>query len=188
MRATDNTRPSANQATEAYIAKAQASHRAVCTALRAVLPHALDAGDALQALKGRAGQYGAWGGVLRQCGIPERTAQVYMKLARGRAVLEANPQRAADLSLRGALALLRDRNRTKPSTRHHTGSTSGLGKTLTKVLRTALSLQSAAGKDEVVPGAVNSLNVILSKLAATGLDLHSVEIVIAVKEANKRAA
>lgn len=68
-----------------------------------------------------------------------------------------------------------------------TASTSKLTDTLTKSLRTALSLQSAAhNKDALAPGVVGALNGILNKLAAEGLDLHDVDIV--VPNAPKRAA
>jgi hypothetical protein len=62
--------------------------------LKAVLPH------------------GAWLPWLRDhCnGISERTAQGYMKLAGNRTFIEANPQRVADLSIRGAMRSIRTRS------------------------------------------------------------------------------
>jgi hypothetical protein len=84
----------------------RASHQAVCNAAHNILRQAITAGEALFKLKKSVG-HGEWGYYLRRhCELGERTAQVYMRLAEHRAKLEANPQRAADLSLRGALKLI----------------------------------------------------------------------------------
>jgi hypothetical protein len=82
------------------------SHQAVRNAAHNILREAITAGEALLKLKASV-SHGEWGHYLRRhCELGERTAQVYMRLAEHRAELEANPQRAADLSLRGALRLI----------------------------------------------------------------------------------
>jgi hypothetical protein len=71
-----------------------------------LIEHMLVAGDALIAAKAVAG-HGTWLLWLREkCDLSERQAQKYMTIARGRAVLEANPTRGADLTLTAALKLL----------------------------------------------------------------------------------
>jgi hypothetical protein len=82
------------------------SHQAVRNAAYNILREAITAGEALLKLKESVG-HGEWGHYLRRhCELGERTAQVYMRLAEHRAELDANPQRAADLSLRGALKFI----------------------------------------------------------------------------------
>ena len=71
------------------------------------LTAAMDAGDVLIAAKEKLLEHGSFlSWVKRECSIGERQAENYMRLARGRAELGANPNRASDLSLRGALRLL----------------------------------------------------------------------------------
>jgi hypothetical protein len=43
---------------------------------------------------------------LKSCAVPERTAQAYMRLARNREKIEANPQTTADLTIDAALRSL----------------------------------------------------------------------------------
>jgi len=88
-------------------------HEATVLGLRFALEHAMAAGDALlkakAALKEKYG-HGHWLSWLKhQCNnLSERTARNYMAIAAGRTtVLEANRQRVADLSVRGALDLLK---------------------------------------------------------------------------------
>jgi hypothetical protein len=95
------------------------AHAAAGNTAQNFLEHILTAGDGLIEARKQVkhGEWGAW--LKRECALPERdlserTAQAYMQIARGRAALEANPQRAADLSLRGALRLLQP---PKPSPR-----------------------------------------------------------------------
>jgi ParB family chromosome partitioning protein len=86
------------------------AHRASARALRASVWHALGAGRLLIAAKA-ALPHGAWRARhAANVDCAERTAQLYMRLARDRAALaEMNPQRVADLwdaSLRDAVRLL----------------------------------------------------------------------------------
>jgi hypothetical protein len=83
------------------------AHAAVAISARHVFEHAMAAGDALLAAKAALphGQWRQW--LDRHCRLSERHAQRYMLLARKRAILETNPTRVADLSVRGALRLLK---------------------------------------------------------------------------------
>lgn len=84
----------------------RAAHLAVCSAAQSIVREAITAGAALLKLK-KLVNHGEFGHYLRRhCELGERTAQIYMQLAQHREVFEANPQRAADLSLRGALRLI----------------------------------------------------------------------------------
>src|SRR6266849_265246 len=81
-------------------------HNAYVAAVKKSAEHAMAAGDALIEAKAQL-KHGEWLPWLKgHCEISERTAQVYMRLARNRSEIEANPQRVADLSLRGAASLL----------------------------------------------------------------------------------
>ena len=84
-----------------------AAHRACEAAGRAAVRHAVDAGRLLLAAKA-ALPHGGWLPWLRaELECSERTAQLYMRLARGWPVLAGeNPQRVADVSLREAARLL----------------------------------------------------------------------------------
>jgi hypothetical protein len=91
---------------EALIEAVKVAHQAVCNASRNVLSQAIIAGTALLKLK-KLIKHGEWRHYLqRHCELSERSAQAYMRIAEHRELLEANPQRAADLSLRGALKLI----------------------------------------------------------------------------------
>jgi Protein of unknown function (DUF3102) len=83
------------------------AHVAVGHAARNVLEHAMAAGDALHAAKKQVkhGQWLAW--LKRQCDLSDRQAERYMTLAAARQELTANSTRVSDLSLRGALQLLK---------------------------------------------------------------------------------
>jgi hypothetical protein len=97
----------------------RAAHTAVGHAARNVLEHAIIAGEALIKAQDQL-EHGQWLPWLKQhCDLSERHAQRYMTLATHRLDLEANPTRVSDLSLRGALRLLKppspQRNRATPS-------------------------------------------------------------------------
>jgi hypothetical protein len=80
-----------------------AAETVITEAQQHALQHALAAGDALLAAREKV----TWGWeqwVRRECRIKLRSAQVYMQLARGRAVLQA--QSSAPLSIAAALRIL----------------------------------------------------------------------------------
>src|SRR5262245_32261201 len=62
------------------------AHAAAKTALSEAEGHMADAGDRLNEAKALVG-HGGWLPWLEECGIPVRTAQRYMRLARERAML-----------------------------------------------------------------------------------------------------
>jgi hypothetical protein len=73
------------------------------------LVHAIEAGGALLEAKEQM-NHGEWPPWLRDhCEMSESTAQVYMRLAKYKDEVLANPQRAADMSIRAALDALRAR-------------------------------------------------------------------------------
>lgn len=81
-------------------------HRAAETALRSGLEHALEAGRLLMEAKGRC-QHGTWGGWLEEhFEGSERTARVYMQVAKRWPEIQAKRQHVADLTFRDALKLL----------------------------------------------------------------------------------
>lgn len=85
------------------VEKINAEHHACEAAARSSVKHAIRCGEML-AEKKAALKHGEWLPWLEQnFEGSERTAQTYMKLHRERTALEANPQHAADLSLRDAL-------------------------------------------------------------------------------------
>jgi hypothetical protein len=87
-------------------ARIKVEHAACVAAVKKSAEHAMAAGDALTEAKAQL-KHGEWLPWLKShCEISERTAQVYMRLARKRAEIETNPQHAADLSLRAAEAWL----------------------------------------------------------------------------------
>jgi DUF3102 family protein len=85
------------------------AHLAFGQAAEGALAHALRAGETLIAAKNQLGHRRWLPWLKGHCGLPERTAQDYMRLAHGRSELERNPQHAADLSLRAALKLINSR-------------------------------------------------------------------------------
>lgn len=90
------------------------SHCQVARAAADVLKYALACGDLLIAAKSHVphGQWLPW--LRRDCDVGERAANAYMQLARKRRVFEANPQRAGDLTLRGALRLISKKTNSAP--------------------------------------------------------------------------
>jgi hypothetical protein len=80
-------------------------HRAVHSAGAALLHHAMAAGDALITAQAKvAGNWKLW--LRENCFLGVRTALIYVRLARHRAVIEAELGRVGDLSLRAALRLI----------------------------------------------------------------------------------
>jgi len=90
-------------------------HRACVQALRAGLAHAIRAGELLIEAKAAVahGEWLPW--LSSHFEGSERTAQAYMRVARGATELaEGNPQRVADFTYREALAALAPRAPVRP--------------------------------------------------------------------------
>ncbi len=88
-------------------ARIRTEHEAVSVALKDSVRHAIAAGEALIEAKEQL-KHGEWLPWLREhCTISERTAQLYMRCAKGRAVIEEQIRSGvADLSLNEAAAVL----------------------------------------------------------------------------------
>lgn len=86
--------------------KINQEHRLCEQSMREGLAHAINAGNLLIEAKSLC-PHGTWGDWLQDnCEVSERTAQAYMRVARGLPMLEAKAQRVADLSFRDAVKLL----------------------------------------------------------------------------------
>ena len=83
----------------------KAEHIAAAGALKCSLGHAMAAGDILIEAKEQL-KHGHWLPWLQSCGISERAAQRYIRLARNRRTIEAKSDNVSDLSVSGALAML----------------------------------------------------------------------------------
>jgi hypothetical protein len=109
VRAQDGINIAASNSLADLAARIRAEHEAASHALKESVRHAIAAGELLIEAKGRL-DHGRWLPWLKDhCAISERTAQLYMRVARNRAEIEAeiaNPQRIADLTLSEAAALL----------------------------------------------------------------------------------
>jgi hypothetical protein len=97
-------------------------HAAIGAAFKRALVPAIAAGEALNEAKGLVG-HGQWLSWLEgNCQIAERTAQLYMKLASGKSVLESKSANLADLTLSEAVKLI-----DPPSTPASTPNGNGAG-------------------------------------------------------------
>jgi hypothetical protein len=97
--------------------------RGVALAATGLIMNALAAGEALLVAKEKI-PHGGWLKWLKaECDLSEDRAERYMRLARGRAVLEANSARMRNLSLAGALQLLPKTARSSSSSRSSTKKT-----------------------------------------------------------------
>jgi hypothetical protein len=88
-------------------ARIRAEHEATSTALRNSVEHAMAAGDLLIEAKTQLkhGQWLPW--LAEHCAMSERTAQLYMRIAKNRATIEMNIRSGvADLTLGQAAALM----------------------------------------------------------------------------------
>jgi hypothetical protein len=87
-------------------ARIKIEHEATAVALKRSVEHAMAAGNLLIEAKAQVphGQWLPW--LKANCSIPERTAQLYMRLAQRRPELEAKSASLADLTLEGATRLL----------------------------------------------------------------------------------
>lgn len=83
-----------------------AEHNECLAAMRKSLQHALAAGDMLIEAKGLVahGQWLPW--LADNCGIPKRTAQLYMRLAKHRELIEAKSADVALLTIQAAVELI----------------------------------------------------------------------------------
>jgi hypothetical protein len=88
-------------------ARIRIEHEATADSLRRSIEHAMTAGDLLIEAKAQV-KHGEWLPWLDEhCGMAERTAQLYMRIAKGREVIESKIRSGvADLSLNQAAALL----------------------------------------------------------------------------------
>lgn len=100
----------ASNSLAALAARIRAEHEAYGHALKRGLEHAIAAGKLLQQAKDRLDQHGAWLPWLKKhVGIPERTCQRYMHLAKHAPALPAllaKSATVADLTMRQAIELL----------------------------------------------------------------------------------
>jgi hypothetical protein len=86
-------------------ARIRSSHEAMRQILHTAVKRAMDTGDMLLEAKAQLG-HGEWMPWLRDhCTLPQRTANLYMRLAKGRAVIEASGD-IAGLTLNAAARLL----------------------------------------------------------------------------------
>ncbi len=83
-------------------ARIKAEHEAISESVRDSVARAIVVGELLIEAKAQL-DHGQWLPWLSHCGVPARTAQTYMELAR----LDPNAQRVADLPLRRAVLHLR---------------------------------------------------------------------------------
>jgi hypothetical protein len=89
-------------------ARINEAYEALASAQKGTLEYAIKTGELLQEAKKKV-KHGGWSKWLeRNCpNIPARTATDYMKLAEHQSCLDPNRQRAADLSMRGALRAIK---------------------------------------------------------------------------------
>jgi hypothetical protein len=100
------TDPNRSNSLTDLAARISAEHRASTAAMQRGVEHAIRAGELLIEAK-RQLKHGHWlPWLIKHCEMSERTAQLYMRLARAKPELEANPQRVADMTVRGAVAVL----------------------------------------------------------------------------------
>jgi len=86
-------------------ARIRTEHEATAASLKSGLEHAMAAGDLLIEARAQL-KHGQWLPWLETCNVSERMAQRYMRLARNRTAIEANPTPVSDLGIKGALAML----------------------------------------------------------------------------------
>jgi hypothetical protein len=87
-------------------AQIRVEHEAFTAAMKRGVQHAVTAGEMLIEAKARM-KHGQWLPWLRDhCSMPGRTASLYMRMAAHRAELSDENGNVADLSLRGAIAML----------------------------------------------------------------------------------
>jgi hypothetical protein len=149
------------------------------------LVHAIEAGEALLEAKEQM-NHGEWLPWLRDnCEMSESTAQVYMRLAKYKDEVLANPQRAADLSIRAALDALRARETRDAAAKRIAGLWASWQENLHELVaclgEVRQSLQDQGG-DEA------SADKILSLLDAGSDDAWSEAILVALERAAQAEA
>jgi hypothetical protein len=99
-------------------ARIRAEHDLTLSGFKQGMMHALRVGELLIEAKRQLNKHGQWLPWLAEnCpNIEKRTAQVYMRLVKHRAEIEAKTQNAAHLGIGGALQLLASHTDAKPST------------------------------------------------------------------------
>jgi hypothetical protein len=145
-------------------ARIRAEHEACTAAMQRSLQHAIAAGELLIEAK-RQLKHGDWLPWLRdKCRIPERTARMHMRLATNRALIEAQiGDGVADLSIRGAIALLATPKKFSPVV--------GLAHNAADALVDELDLvafEEAGAEREIRREAYAALDAALAKLIAIG--------------------
>jgi hypothetical protein len=91
-------------------ARVRFEHEAAGVAMRRTVEHAMAAGDLLIEAKMQL-KHGQWLPWLKEnCAISDRTARLYMTLARGRTIIEAQIGNVANSTMRDAAALLAEAN------------------------------------------------------------------------------
>jgi hypothetical protein len=95
-------------------ARINEAHEALVSAQKGTLEYAIKTGELLQEAKNKL-KHGEWSKWLElNCpNISARTATDYMKLARNQARVGSNQQRAAELSIRGALRSIKPEPKTR---------------------------------------------------------------------------
>jgi hypothetical protein len=93
-------------------ARIRKEHEAASIAMRRTVEHAMAAGDLLLEAKTQL-KHGQWLPWLKgNCALSDRTARLYMSLAKGRSTVEAEIGNVADLTVRRAVALVTEANAT----------------------------------------------------------------------------
>jgi hypothetical protein len=100
------TDPNTSNSLTDLAARIRIEHEAIAASFKRGAAHAMAAGDLLTEAKAiiRHGDWLPW--LKANCEVSERTARLYMRLARNRSEIEAKTATVADLNLRGALALI----------------------------------------------------------------------------------
>jgi Protein of unknown function (DUF3102) len=100
------SKPGGRQALALLATRIRAEHAATAAAVQSSVDHALAAGDLLAEAKAKVshGQWLPW--LTRHCEMAERTAQLYMRLARNRIAIEAKRDSGVDVTLHNVQALL----------------------------------------------------------------------------------
>ena len=145
-----------------FAATIRAADQGVTNATTNLIENALAAGDALLKAKEKIG-HGNWLPWLRDaCDLSEDRAERYMRIARGRAVLEANSACLRNLSLTGAVNLIKEqeRNGSPPPTKRPDTRTDSKGRKQPATRRqTERAKEQQAERKPTATDATSSLEV-----------------------------